>query len=87
MLVRPVLTAAAVGFAVSLGQYLPTIAIGAGRLPTITTEAVALASGGDRRIIGVYAFFQMVLPFTAFFIAAMVPTILFRNRRGLRAGA
>ena len=41
-----ILTAAAVGFAVSVGQYLPTLLIGAGRLPTITTEAVALASGG-----------------------------------------
>ncbi len=46
MLLRPVLTAAAVGFAVSVGQYLPTLLIGAGRVSTLTTEAVALASGG-----------------------------------------
>ena len=45
MLLRAVLTAAAVGFAVSIGQYLPTLLIGAGRLTTITTEAVALAVG------------------------------------------
>ena len=49
MLLRPILTALAVGFAVSIGLYLPTVLIGAGRLPTITTEAVALASGGNRR--------------------------------------
>ena len=61
MLLRAILTAAAVGFAVSVGLYLPTLLIGAGRLTTITTEAVALASGGNRRVIGVYAFLQIGL--------------------------
>ena len=78
MLIKPILVAMAVGFAVSVGQYLPTVLIGAGRLPTITTESVALASGGDRRIIGVYAFLQMALPFIAFSLAAFIPTFLFR---------
>ncbi|MEM7299932.1 MAG: ABC transporter permease subunit [Pseudomonadota bacterium] len=87
ILLRAILAAAAVGFAVSIGQYLPTILIGAGRLPTITTEAVALASGGDRRVIGVYAFVQMVLPFLGFLIAVIVPAILFRNRRNLWASS
>ena len=85
MLLKPVLVAAAVGFAVSIGQYLPTILIGAGRLPTITTEAVALASGGNRRIVGVYAFLQMVLPFLAFALAAAIPALLFKNRKGMKA--
>lgn len=84
MLLRAALTAAAVGFAVSVGQYLPTVLIGEGRLTTVTTEAVALASGGNRRIIGVYAFLQTLLPFLAFAIASLVPTLLFRNRRSLR---
>ena len=47
MLLRPVLTAAALGFAVSVALYLPTLLVGGGRWPTVTTEAVALASGGD----------------------------------------
>ena len=47
MLTRAILTAAAVGFAVSIGLYLPTVLIGAGRLETITTEAVALCVGGQ----------------------------------------
>lgn len=85
MLLSAVLIAMAVGFAVSIGQYLPTVLIGAGRLPTITTEAVALAAGGDRRIIGVYAFLQMVLPFAGFALATAIPTILFRNRLALKA--
>ncbi len=84
MLTRAVLTAAAVGFAVSVGQYLPTLLIGAGRLTTITTEAVALASSGNRRVIGVYAFLQMLLPALAFAIATLVPALLFRNRRAMR---
>ena len=85
MLLHPALVAAAVGFAVSVGQYLPTLLIGAGRLPTITTEAVALASGGDRRIIGVYAFVQMLLPFFAFALAAILPALAFRNRADMGA--
>ena len=84
MLTRAILTASAVGFSVSVGQYLPTVLIGAGRLTTVTTEAVALAAGGNRRVIGVYAFMQTLLPFLAFSIATGLPGLLFRNRRGLR---
>ncbi|MET0574369.1 MAG: hypothetical protein ABWZ83_00760 [Mesorhizobium sp.] len=85
MLTRALLTAAAVGFAVSVGQYLPTVLIGAGRLDTITTEAVALASGGNRRVIGVYAFLQMLLPAIGFLVATLLPALIFRHRRALRA--
>ena len=84
MLLRPVLTAAAVGFAVSVGQYLPTLLIGLGRVSTLTTEAVALSSGGDRRLVGVYAVGQTTLPLLGFALAIAVPNIVFRNRRGLR---
>lgn len=87
MLLSAILTAAAVGFAVSIGQYLATLLIGGGRFPTITTEAVALASGGDRRVIGVYALIQAVLPFIGFGLALLVPAILYRNRRALKATA
>jgi putative thiamine transport system permease protein len=86
LLTRPVLTAFAIGFAVSAGLYLPTLLIGAGRLPTITTEAVALAAGGNRRVIGVYAFLQATIPFAGFLLAFAVPAWLFRNRAGMRAG-
>ncbi len=85
MLIRAVLVAAAVGFAVSIGQYLPTLLVGAGRLPTITTEAVALASGGNRRVIGVYAFLQAVLPFLGFAVATALPALLLRRFRAMRA--
>jgi putative thiamine transport system permease protein len=84
MLLAALLTAAAVGFAVSVGQYLPTLLVGAGRVPTVTTEAVALASGGDRRLVAVLAMLQSLLPLGAFLVAVFVPLIVFRNRRGVR---
>lgn len=87
MLARPVLTALALGFAVSVALYLPTLLIGAGRWPTVTTEAVALASGGDPRLIGATALLQALLPFLGFAIAAGLAALLFRNRRRMRASA
>ena len=84
MLLRPILTTAAVGFAVSVAQYLPTLFAGAGRYPTLTTEAVALAAGGDRRAIGVYAYLQLLLPLLAFALAQLIPAWRFRQRRGLQ---
>ncbi|MGY4876975.1 ABC transporter permease [Vreelandella aquamarina] len=73
LLLAPLLTAFAVGLAVSIGQYLPTQLLGAGRVSTVTTEAVALASGGNRRLIGVWALVQAVLPLLGFVIALVVP--------------
>ncbi|MBK1634612.1 ABC transporter permease [Rhodovulum adriaticum] len=84
MLAAPVLTAAAVGFAVSVGQYLPTLLIGGGRVQTLTTEAVALASGGDRRVIGVTALMQTGVVVLGFALALALPRVIARNRRGLR---
>ena len=83
MLLRPVLIATAVGFAVSVGQYLPTLLVGAGRVPTLTTEAVALASGGDRRVTGVYALAQTAAALAPFALALVLPRLLWRNRKGL----
>jgi len=87
MLLAPVLTAAAVGFAVSVGQYLPTLLIGAGRVQTLTTEAVALASGGDRRVIGVYALAQTGVVVLGFVAALALPRLMWSNRRALRGAA
>lgn len=84
LLLGPVLTAAAVAFAVSVGQYLPTLLLGAGRIETLTTEAVALSSGGNRRVIGAYALVQMLLPALAFAIAIFLPALVWRNRKGMQ---
>ncbi len=88
VLLRPLLTAAAIGFAVSVAQYLPTLFMGAGRVATLTTEAVTLSSGSDRRIIGVYGVLQAALPLAAYASALILPAVLYRHRRGLSgAGA
>lgn len=59
----------AVGISVSLAQYLPTLMLGAGRISTLTTEAVALSSGQDRRISAIYALLQSLTPFLFYIIA------------------
>lgn len=84
MLLQPILTAAAIGFAVSVAQYLPTLFIGAGRVATLTTEAVALSSGADRRIAGLYGIVQAALPWAVYGVAMIMPLWVWRNRRGLR---
>ena len=86
MLLRPILTAMAVGIAVSVGQYLATLLIGGGRVATLTTEALALASGGDRRAIGVYSLMQTATALVPFALALLIPTLVWRNRKGLRHG-
>lgn len=83
MLLAPVLTAFAVGIAVSVGQYLPTLLVGGGRLQTLTTEAVALAAGGDRRAIGVYGLAQTGAALLPFALAVLLPPLVWRNRKGL----
>lgn len=86
ILLRPILTASAVGFAVSVALYLPTLFLGGGRISTLTTEAVTLSSGSDRRVVGVLGVLQAVLPFAAYAAALAIPAILWRNRRGMLAG-
>ena len=63
-------SACAVGFAVSVAQYLPTLFVGAGRFSTVTTEAVTLASGAQRSLTSAYAALQWLLPVLGFGLAA-----------------
>ncbi|MDD2918540.1 ABC transporter permease subunit [Rhodoferax sp.] len=84
LLARPILATFAVGFAVSVAQYLPTQFAGGGRFVTVTTEAVALSAGGNRRVLAVQALLQIALPVAAFAMAAWMPYWLARHRKGLR---
>jgi putative thiamine transport system permease protein len=70
LLAAPMAAALAVGFAVSVAQYLPTQFIGAGRHATVTTEAVTLASGGQRHSAAAFALLQALLPAAGFALAA-----------------
>jgi putative thiamine transport system permease protein len=83
VMLRPILAAAAIGFAVSAGQYLPTLFAGAGRIATLTTEAVTLAAGADRRVVGVFALAQGLMPLAVYAAAVAAPALVWRNRRGL----
>lgn len=77
ILARPVAIACAVAFAVSAGLYLPTLFAGNGLVPTLTTEAVTLSAGADRRVIGAWALAQAAVPLVAYAAA-----VLLTSRRG-----
>lgn len=72
LLRRSLAASAAVGFAVSVTQYLPTLYIGAGRFATVTTEAVTLAAGAQRSLTSAYAGLQFALPVIVFGLAAWI---------------
>ncbi|MBH0051856.1 MULTISPECIES: ABC transporter permease [unclassified Pseudoalteromonas] len=80
-LFAPILIAAALGLAISFGQYLPTLLAGGGRIATITTEAVTLANGASRRTSAVYAIMQMALPLIGFILAWGLPKYFFKSAR------
>ncbi len=82
-MLRPALIAFAVGFSVSIAQYMPTLWLGAGRFPTLTTEAVALSSGGSN---GILAASFMATAVTAYYFAltALVAKWVGYVRQGLR---
>ncbi|NIF59043.1 ABC transporter permease [Enterobacter sp. Ap-916] len=84
LLVRPLLAALAVGFSVSIAQYLPTLYAGAGRFATVTTEAVALSSGGDPQQFAIQALLQMLLPLAVFIATISASRLAGTHRKGLR---
>ncbi|NOH98165.1 thiamine ABC transporter permease [Vibrio sp. 99-70-13A1] len=81
ILLPAIIFAWAVGISVSLAQYLPTLMLGAGRISTITTEAVALSSGFDRRVTAIYAIWQALLPLLFFSFAILVSRLQVKYRR------
>ncbi len=83
LLLRPIAVAFAIGCAVSVAQYLPTLFAGAGRVATLTTEAVTLSSGADRRVLGVYAVLQSAIPLAIYVAAFWLPALLYRRRKGM----
>lgn len=72
LLRAPLAAAWAVGVAVSVAQFLPTQFLGAGRVPTVTTEALTLAAGGQRHTLAAFAALQMLVPVLAFAAAAWI---------------
>jgi len=62
LLAVPLLIACAIAVTASVDQYLPSLFAGSRGVSTLTTRAVALASGADPHAIGVYATLQWSLP-------------------------
>lgn len=83
LLLAPCLTAVAIGMAISISLFLPTQLLGAGRITTITSEAIALTSGASRNLISVWAIVQLSLPMLGFMAALFIPKLVWRNRSGM----
>ena len=82
MLQAPIVAAFAIGFAVSVTQYLSTQFVGAGRFATVTTEALTLAAGGQRTLMAAFALMQALLPALVFLAA-----LALAHRQARRLGA
>ena len=59
----------AVGFAVSVAQYLPTVYLGAGRINSLSTEAIALSASGQRSLSSTYALVLCGFVFLMFYLS------------------
>jgi putative thiamine transport system permease protein len=71
LLKAPLLTAAAIGFAVSIVQFVPAQLIAAGRYSSLPMEAVTLSSAGSRHLTAAFALALAVPPLLAFLAAAL----------------
>ena len=83
LLSTQLVTAVMLGLAISLSLYLPTQILGAGRIPTLTTEAIALVSSGNRSTIGTWALLQSALPTLCFMLALVLPRLIWSRRKGM----
>ena len=83
ILAGPLALALAIGVSVSAAQYLSTLFAGGGRVETLTTEALALVNGGDRRLSAIVGLMQALFPFAVYVGALVAPRVLHRKRSGL----
>jgi putative thiamine transport system permease protein len=72
LLKAPVASTMAVGFAVSIAQFVPAQLAASGRYSTLPMEAVTLASGTNRPLLAAFAFALAALPLLAFVFAQRV---------------
>jgi putative thiamine transport system permease protein len=72
LLKAPLLTSAAIGFAVSMVQFVPAQLIAGGRFSTLPMEAVTLSSGGSRPLTAAFALLLALPPLLAVLTAAML---------------
>lgn len=73
------------GVAVSIALYLPSVFAGAGRINTITTEAVTLAASGARGPSAQAALMQMCIPLLVFLVIRLLLRWRFRRFGSMQA--
>ncbi len=71
LLRAPLLAALAVGFAVSIVQFVPAQLVAAGRLTTLPMDAVTLTTGGDRALTSAYALALALPPLLVFTLTGL----------------
>ncbi len=81
-LTRPLLTATAVGFSVSIAQYLPTLWLGLAEFRRSPGGGAQLA--GEAQTLAAQALWQLLLPAVCFTLTALLARLAGRYRRGLR---
>ena len=86
LMAYPLGTALFIGISVSMALYLPTIFVGAGRINTITVEAISLASGGSRGLAGLAAMLQIAIPCISFAIIHWGLRCRFGRFSGMQSG-
>lgn len=67
-----------------MAQYMPTMWLGAGRFATLTTETVALSSGGSIPVLANRALGLLLVTGTVFGLASLFSRLAGRYRQGLR---
>ncbi len=72
------LTSFAIGMIVSFALYVPVYFIGAGRVTTLTVEALNLALSGSKQDLGIATFFQILFPILLLFTIALI------NRKAIK---
>ena len=83
MTLRPLLAAFAIGFAVSMAQYLATLLAAKGQIGTVMTQFMLSVSGGNPREVAQMGLVLLILVAIPFWVATGLPNFLFRNRRGM----
>ena len=66
------LTSFAIGMIVSFSLYVPVYFIGAGRVTTLTVEALNLALSGSKQDLGIATFFQIFFPILLLLTIALI---------------
>jgi putative thiamine transport system permease protein len=72
LLTAPLALAAAIGFAVSFGQFAAAQLAAAGRFSTLPMEAITLSSGGNRALIAATGLTLALPPLMAFLLASLL---------------